>query len=82
MLGVNTEMTEHNIKLNAAEKSLVKEYLEDGIESCDHDIIHCNQQKRIKEEKGQMESVKDYERSIAQTKQLKSVLTRLVEKFK
>lgn len=75
-------MTEHNIKLNAAEKSLVKEYLEDGIESCEHNIEHCKHQKRVKEEKGQMERVKEYERSIAQTMQLKSVLTRLVEKFK
>lgn len=69
------------ILLSVWEKSLVKQCLNDDIEECINAVEHYKGQKFIKEEKGQMDRVKDYERQIAETTQLRLNLQDLVKRF-
>lgn len=73
--------TKQPVYLNVWEKSLIKEYLNDGIEDCDSEMEHYKQQRQIKYEKGQLERVKEYERAMIETMQLRQRLSELVKRF-
>lgn len=69
------------VYLSVWEKSLVKEYLNDAIEDCINSVSYIQGQIIVKRDKGQMQRVKDYERTIAETNQLRINLQELVKRF-
>lgn len=69
------------VYLSPWEKSLVKEYLNDGIEECNGNIEHWKGQIFIKTEKRQWDRVKDYEHKIYETAQLRLRLQDLIRRF-